>query len=183
MAAPTRTSRERWVQKGLEALAAGGPDAVSVERLASAMNVSKGGFYWQFSGRPELLVAMLDTWERSLVDQVIERVEEGGGDAREKLHRLFSAGSSPGALLDIELAVRDWARRDTAVAERVARVDDRRMDYMRSLFGALLRDADEVEARCLLALTLFVGNRMVAASHGPKSRREVTEKAVALLEP
>jgi AcrR family transcriptional regulator len=182
MAAPVRTPRARWVQEGLEALAAGGPDAVSVERLAHALKVSKGGFYWQFSGRPELLEAMLDTWENSLVDQVIERVEAGAGDARTKLRRLFAAGSSPGPLLEIELAIREWARRDAGVAARVTRVDDRRMEYLRSLFGALSTDTEEVEARCLLALTLFVGNRLVTAHHGSSSRREVTAVAVRLLE-
>jgi AcrR family transcriptional regulator len=182
VAAPMRTSREQWVQQGLEALAAGGPDAVSVERLANAMNVSKGGFYWQFSGRAELLTAMLDAWEHTLVDQVIDRVEGAGGDARDRLHSLFSAGSSPGTLLDVELAVREWARRDVAVAELVARVYDRRMTYMRTLFQELLTDDEEVEARCLLALTLFVGNRFVAAKHGRRSRRQVTAAAVRFLE-
>lgn len=181
MPAAIRTPREEWVRQGLDALAAGGPDAVSVERLATTLRVSKGGFYWQFTGRPELLDAMLDHWENTLVDQVIERVEEGGGDERAKLRRLFTEGSSPGRLLDIELAVRDWARRDPAVAERVARVDNRRMAYMRSLFGAVLDDPAEVEARCLLALTLFVGNRLVAARHGSRSRRTVTATAISLI--
>jgi AcrR family transcriptional regulator len=170
------------VQEGLAALAAGGPDAVSVERLAGAMKVTKGGFYWQFSGRAELLTAMLDAWEETLVDQVIDRVEAGGGDGRERLHRLFAAGSSPGPLLELELAVREWARRDTGVAVRVARVDNRRMAYMRSLFTELVPDDEEVEARCLLALTLFVGNRFVAAKHGRRSRRQVTAAAVRFLE-
>ena len=61
---------------------------------------------------------MLDAWERLVVDEVIERVESEGGDARAKLRRLSGlAGSEIRELMKIDLAVRDWARRDTAVAE------------------------------------------------------------------
>lgn len=55
-------------------------------------------------------------------------------------------------LRKVELAIRDWARRDKMVAGRARRVDNRRMDYMRSLFGAFCEDEEEVEARCLLDL-------------------------------
>jgi SnoaL-like protein len=41
-----------------------------------------------------------------------ERVESDGGDARAKLRRLFALASSSRDLLKIELAIRDWARRD-----------------------------------------------------------------------
>src|SRR6266480_2137403 len=51
MAAPTRTPRTSWIEEGLRALAAGGPDAVRVEPLAKSLDVTKGGFYWQFDDR------------------------------------------------------------------------------------------------------------------------------------
>ena len=80
MAAPTRTPRGRWIDEGLRALAAGGPDAVRIELLARALGVTRGGFYWHFGDRSALLDEMLDTWERETTDLVIERVErEGGG--------------------------------------------------------------------------------------------------------
>ena len=129
----TRTSRSAWIEEGLRALGSGGPDAVRVESLAQALGVTKGGFYWHFDDRPTLLKRMLDTWERTVIDEVIERVEGAGGDARAKLQRLFAlASSGSGGLMKIELAIRDWARRDKTVARRLKRVDNRRMEYMRS---------------------------------------------------
>src|SRR5438874_12222525 len=124
--AVTRTPRSRWIDEGLAALAAGGPDAVRIEALARALGVTKGGFYWHFDDRPALLEEMLDAWERLVVDEVMERVEGGGGDARAKLRRLFALASSSRELMKIELAVRDWARRDKAVAKRLRRLDHRR---------------------------------------------------------
>src|SRR3954468_11833178 len=102
MAAPTRTPRTRWIEEGLRALAAGGPDAVRIEPLAKALGVTKGGFYWHFDDRRALLEEILDTWEREAVDEVIERVESEPGDARAKLRRLFAVAMSSGDVLEID---------------------------------------------------------------------------------
>jgi AcrR family transcriptional regulator len=178
----TRTPPNKWIEAGLRELAAGGPDAVRVEQLAQALGVTKGSFYRHFDDRGALLEGMLDTWERLTVDEVIERVETEGGDARAKLSRLFGLPSARGRqLLRIELAIRDWARRETAVAKRLRRIDNRRMDYMRSLFGAFCPDEEEVEVRCTLAFSMFIGSHFIAAEHGPRSRADVLRLALKRL--
>ena len=111
-----RTTREQWIEQGLQALAAGGPDAVRVEALAKELGVTKGGFYGSFADRDALLEAMLDTWERESTDDVLDRVEREGGDPRTKIERAGGLTFSDDRLLPIDLAVRDWARRDEAVA-------------------------------------------------------------------
>jgi len=179
MAAPTRTPRSTWIQAGLRALAAGGPDAVRVEPLAKALGVTRGGFYWHFADRRALLEEMLDTWERATIDEVIERVEGQGGGPAAKLLRL-SGLTSPGVVA-VDLAVRDWARREPPVAERLRRIDNRRMDYLRSLFGALCPDPDEAEARSMLYYSLMIGNHFIAADHGARSRTDVLELALRQL--
>ena len=183
MAAPTRTPRSSWIEEGLRALGVGGPDAVRVETLAAALGVTKGGFYWHFEDRRALLDELLDAWERTMIDEAIERVERGGGDAREKLRRLFSlaASSELRGFLRVDLAVRDWARRDRGVARRLRRVDDRRMKYMRPLFAALGAEEDEVEVRCYIVLSVFIGNHFIAADHGGRSRDEVVALAMRRL--
>jgi len=183
MAAPTRTPRTTWIREGLRALGVGGPDAVRIEKLAQALGVTKGGFYWHFEDRPALLEEMLDAWERVMIDEVIERLEGEGGDARAKLRRLFALGSSSEArgLLKADLAVRDWSRRDKMAAERLRRVDNRRMEYMRSLFAELCPDEDEVEVRCMLAFSMFIGSHFIAAEHGLRSRPDVLRLALQRL--
>ncbi|SHF65706.1 TetR/AcrR family transcriptional regulator [Streptoalloteichus hindustanus] len=180
MAPPTRTPREKWIEEGLRALAAGGPDAVRVEPLAKALGVTRGGFYWHFQDRRALLDAMLDAWERASTDEVIERVETEGGDARTKVRRAGALTLSA-ELLPVDLAVRDWARRDAAVAERLRRVDNRRMDYARSLFRTFCADEDEVEIRSMLAFSLAVGKHVLAADHGTRTRAEVHDMAARWL--
>lgn len=185
--AQARTPRNRWIDEGLRALAAGGPDAVRIESLAKALGVTKGGFYGYFDDRHTLLEEMLDAWERLSVDETIERVESEGGDARAKLRRLSAiARSSDEALridpLRIDLAIRDWARREQTVAERMRRVDNRRMDYLRSLFGAFCADEDEVEVRCMVFYSLWIGSHFIAADHGARSRADVVNAALRRLE-
>jgi AcrR family transcriptional regulator len=178
----TRTPPARWVQEGLRALAVGGPDAVRIEPLAQALGVTKGGFYGYFSDRRALLEEMLDTWERTVLDEVIEHVEGEGGDARAKLRRLFALGSSlAGEGMKVELAIRDWARREQTVAKRLKRVDNRRMEYMRTLFADLCEDDDDVEARCLLVFSLFIGSPFITADHPGRRRTDVTKQALEQL--
>ncbi len=171
--ATTRTTRERWIEQGLQALAAGGPDAVRIEALAKALGVTKGGFYGSFADRDALLAAMLDTWERESTDEVLERIEREGGDPRTKIRRAGMLTFSGARLLPIDLAIRDWARREPLVAERLRRVDNRRMGLLRELIGTFCTDPDEIEARSLLAFCLAIGEHFLAPEHeaapGPRS--------------
>ena len=102
-----------------------------------------------------------------------------GGDPEAKLLRL-SGLTSPGVVA-VDLAVRDWARHDHAVAGLLRRIDNRRMEYLRSLFAALCPDADEVETRCLLYYSLLIGNHFIAADHGALSRQDVVKRAITRL--
>ena len=147
-----------------------------IEALAAELGVTKGGFYGHFKDRQALLDEMLDTWERVSTREVIDQVEREGGDAKVKLRRAGVLTFSDW-LLPIDLAVRNWSRRDQTVAERLRRVDNQRMTYMRSLFGTFCSDESDVEARCMLAFSLLIGNHFMAADHGPHSRSDVLRLA------
>ena len=174
--AKVQTPRAAWIEKALQALATGGPDAVRVEALAASLGVSKGGFYWHFTDRRALLEETLDAWEKAGTEDVITLVESGPADPRAKLQQLFQLASS--ADFEVELALRDWSRRDGDVAERLHRVDNRRMEYLRSLFGQFCTDENDVEARSMLAFSLFIGSYFIAAEHGDRSRSEVLQLAI-----
>jgi AcrR family transcriptional regulator len=183
-----KTPPEAWVDAGLTALAEGGPDAIRIEALAASLGVTKGGFYGEFADRNALVERMLDTWEQAVVDDVISRLENTDDDARTKLRHLFELArdrsGAAGRALAVELAIRDWARRSPAVSERLHRVDDRRMAYLRTLFRQISIDENEAEARSFLVLSLFVGNSLITVGHDGRSRREVIDQALeSLLSP
>jgi chorismate mutase/AcrR family transcriptional regulator len=177
----TRTPRESWIEQGLTALAAGGPDAVRVEALAKQLGVTKGGFYGSFADRDALLKAMLDTWERESTDGVLARLADQADDPAKRIKRAGLLTFSSDRLLPIDLAVRDWARRDEAVAARLRRVDNRRMALLRESIGRFCSDPDEVEARSVLAFCLLVGEHFLAADHEGRTRDEVLARAGDLI--
>lgn len=177
--AKVRTPRSAWVGAGLKALADGGPDAVRVEALAASLGVSKGGFYWHFEDRRALLGEMLDSWERTVAEDVIALIESRPAPARDKLRQLFAL--APSVDFPVELAIREWARRDASVATRVRRIDNRRMEYLRSLFAQLGVDQEEAEVRAIQAFSLFVGSYFIAADHAGRSRSEVLALALERL--
>lgn len=176
-----RTPRERWVEEGLHVLAASGVDAVRVEALAKRLGVTKGGFYGYFDDRDALLTAMLDVWERESTDEVIDQVEQAGVDTKTKARLAGTLTFSSHRLLPIDLAIRAWARRDDDVAQRLRRVDNRRMALLRETIGEFCEDPDEVEARSLLAFCAVIGGHFLAADHDGRTREEVFARATDLL--
>lgn len=149
-----------------------------VEALAKNLGVSKGGFYWHFEDRRALIEETLDTWERAGTEDVIATVDSEPVDPRAKLRRLFELAPAAKGLFAVELALRDWARRDRDVAKRVRRVDDRRMGYLRSLFRQFCADEEDVEARATLAYSLFIGSYFVSAEHDGRTRPQVLQLAI-----
>ncbi|MCB9596199.1 MAG: helix-turn-helix transcriptional regulator [Sandaracinaceae bacterium] len=163
-----------------EALARGGIEAVAVEPLARALGVTKGSFYWHFADRRALLDAVLEAWQRVGTEGIIERVEAKGGDAADRLRTLWQLASAE-AGLDVEMAIRDLAARDEHVAEVVAAVDRRRMDFVRARLRELGFDAGEVEARGFACYSLIIGNHFIGVGHGRRSRRRVIADAFEIL--
>jgi len=74
----------------------------------------------------------------------------------------------------VELAVRDWSRRDGDVAGRLRRADNRRMTFVRSLFGEFCadedEDEDEVEVRSMMSYSTVIASYFVAVEHSDKTR-------------
>nr|WP_245562719.1 TetR/AcrR family transcriptional regulator [Nocardia araoensis] len=176
MPAVPRTTRDRWIEAGLEALAHGGPDAVRVETLAAQLGVTKGGFYGYFDGRPALLTEMLDEWERRCTTAVLGQAEAEGGDAADRIRRAGRLTFTED-LHRIDLAVRAWARHDESVATRLRRIDNERMTFLRRMFGAFITDPDEVEARSTLTFALAIGRHFIVADHPGYTTREAVELA------
>ncbi|MGB3324283.1 MAG: TetR/AcrR family transcriptional regulator [Mycolicibacterium fortuitum] len=176
-----RTPREKWIEAGLTMLATHGVDAVRIDVLAKSLGVTRGGFYGYFADRGALLTEMLSTWERECVDDVIRHVQDGQENVLDQVRLAGQLTFATDRLLAIDLAIRDWARRDEDVAERLRRVDNRRMQLLREAISTFCPDPDEVEARCLLAFCTAIGRHLLAADHPGRTRDEVVANAADLI--
>lgn len=176
-----RRSREDWIAAGMEILGEVGVDKVRVDRIAALLGVTKGSFYWHFKDRSQFLDAIVETWEARGTKSVINRSETDGLDPEARTQHLWNLISGNGDTR-AELAIRDWARRNEAIAERVQRVDDRRMRYLEAIFTDLGMPKAEVGPRSLLAYSLLIGDYLVTTRHARRvQRRKTVADALMLL--
>ena len=141
-----------WTVAALDLLAEQGIDGVRIELLARRLGVTKGSFYWHFTDRDELHVAMLDYWRRRTTLGLIERFEHTGAPAIERLRQLIRLLTNPRSLrgADVELSVRLWGRRDARAESALSEVDELRTRYIARLLMETGISADEAKARSLL---------------------------------
>jgi AcrR family transcriptional regulator len=175
-----RLSREQWIEAALALLARGGSSAVEIEPMARSLRVTKGSFYWHFRDRNDLLASVLRRWEESETVKVIGRVEAGGGSALERLRRLFSIAIER-RTMDLEVALRQWARQDPRALRAVLRVDARRIAYVRALYVDAGLAALEAEARALLAYSALLGEAFIASPRGSETPERLRRLAIETL--
>ena len=150
-----RLGRQHWIGAALRTLASQGVDAVRVERLAGDLKVTKGSFYWHFSNREALLLAVLDAWEVRATGDIIRMVEAVGGDAATRLHTLGMEVFRSDGRLDRQ--IRAWSAQDPVAREAQERIDARRIAYLAQLFGEMGFAGDAAQARALFSYQALIG--------------------------
>jgi len=157
--ARTQLDRDAWIHGAMDILAEEGIAGLRVEVLAKRLKVTKGSFYWHFTDRRDLLLAVLNVWKEGRIRDIIKQTRAQPGEELERIHHVidvYSAGRNRRGML-IELAVRDWVRRDPEVAAIVAEVDDIRLRCARELFLACGVPFDEASSRCMLLYAYVFG--------------------------
>jgi AcrR family transcriptional regulator len=168
-----------WVAAGLAALAAEGLDAVRVERLAGALQVTKGSFYWHFRDRSALLDAMIDAWRTTATGDIIARVEAVAVPPAERLQALFALVlRSDGRL---EMAMRDWSAHDARVRAVVAEADRRRVAYVEELLVGVGVPAAEAGARARFIYQALIGHFRMGAGAADERAREALDIILPLM--
>jgi len=172
---PVKTlTRENWIDFALQRLTDEGIDKVTITGLARELSVTKGSFYWHFKDRDDLLQAMLVRWEESGSKFVFGEVERVGGDAVRRLKHLSDIVIRRyGDQLNLELALRDWGRKDLKIANILRQEDEKRIDYISGLFVEIYGDVKVAEAKAWLLFSLFVGEIIIAAPMKEQSRENM----------
>lgn len=150
-----RLSAQDWVEAGLKALTAGGPDAVAIEPLASSLGATKGSGYWHFSSRGELLYIVLEEWKRRYTLDVIERLENLGGPAPDRLRRLLTAVSESAITEPGQLQI--LVSSDPQVRKVVEVVTEQRIAYIGKLLHSVGQEESEARRRAILAYASYLG--------------------------
>ena len=160
----TQLDRSGWIDGAFEALAEEGLPAMRVEALAKRFGVTKGSFYWHFKDRQDLYDAMLQTWKEGRIRDIDKQSAIPAGNEGEQLEQIidvYSANRNRKGIA-IELAVRDWARRDALASAVVEEVDSYRLESARKLFVAIGLSDSEAKSRSLLLYAYVFGQSLMA---------------------
>ena len=155
--------RAAWIQAALDTLADEGVTGIRVEVLAKRLHVTKGSFYWHFKDRQDLLAGVLDTWKDGRIRDIIKQTRpEPGKEEAQIFHVIdvYSASRNKKGIL-IELAMREWARRDAQAAATVEEVDAWRLRCARELFLAIGLPLHEASTRSMLLYAYVFGVSMM----------------------
>ena len=158
--AARRLTADDWADEALTALGEGGLAAVAVEPLAIRLGATKGSFYWHFPNRIALVEAALARWEVDHTDGVIALMADEP-DPAERLRRLLRLVVGVSRHDRIEMALLASAD-DPVVAPVLARVTERRIDYVASLYRELGLSPAAARRRAVVALSMYLGHVQLA---------------------
>jgi AcrR family transcriptional regulator len=151
--------REAWIKGAFAVLAEEGLAGLRVEVLAKTLQVTKGSFYWHFKDRRDLFDAVLDAWKEGRISDIRKQTRAQPGEELAALLHTIDVYSSVKNRkgIPIELAIRDWARRDERAAAVVELVDAERLACTHRLFLALGHSDEEASARSVLLYAYVFG--------------------------
>ena len=127
--------REVWLDTARQALIEDGTAGVEINKLAKRLGVSRGGFYWFFRNREQLLDELLAYWvERStfLFEPLVQDSARDGIKEYLALTRLWIDEQEYDPKWDG--AVRDWARTSAKVLKAVQAVDEKRIAIIERIY-------------------------------------------------
>ncbi|KAF7599685.1 MAG: TetR family transcriptional regulator [Candidatus Dactylopiibacterium carminicum] len=175
--------RTNWVNFATTVLARDGLAGVRIESLARELNVTKGSFYWHFRDRQALLNAIIAEWKTARLHELQLEAPRTPAEAEAQIHAIIDRYSTrPDAdRLLLELAIRDWARRDSHVANIVEQVDVARQARATRLFEMAGFAPEEARNRALLMFTHVFGLSMMMFEHSISEDLAARHEAIARL--
>lgn len=172
--AETKTPLEQdWIDAARAMLIEGGVAAVQINPLAQRLGVTRGGFYWRFRNRRDLLDHLLDDWDRRNNRAFILATERGGSPAERyrRLVRLWLEEKEFDPTLDT--AIRQWAFVDPAVADRVHEADEARISAIARIFSDAGQNTTEAMVRGRVVYFHQVGYYALGIKESPQHRRRL----------
>lgn len=152
-----------WERAALELIAEQGVQSLAVEPLARRMGITKGSFYWHFSGRGSLLEKALERWE----DHDRRNLNASLGefdDPRDRLVSFFRRVPRERLTHDVysELCAAAGHPQVAPVLERVA---ERRMQHLSAAFRELGLDPQRARNQARLTYSVYLGFLQLQRQH------------------
>jgi AcrR family transcriptional regulator len=178
----TPLGREAWLNAAKTALIREGVGNVEVGKLARKLRATRGGFYWFFPSRKELLDTLLADWEKTNTaawKAVVGDGSAGGMSEFKALNEMWvgEKGYDP----QWDASVREWARTSPRAATAMRRVDDVRIDIIRRIFLHMGYEATEAFVRARTAYFHQVGYYTIGVRESREQRLKLMPFYIRIL--
>lgn len=174
-----RLSVDDWIEAAFDLLVREGVTGVKITRLCEELGVTKGSFYWHFPDIDHLMKAVADRWCAIQNETLVALKETTSIPGDQRLEAMAAQLMSQRGWA-VEVAVRDWARSDSQVADSVARLDNQVFDVVQSTLLDLGFDAEEARLRSGVLVYAGVGF-LHARDHLPDPTIDEVRRVFALL--
>ncbi len=166
----TKVTRDDWVASALAQLRHEPIDQLKVLTLANTLEVSRSSFYWYFERPSDLKDELLLLWRKN-TEASIERSRRPTPTPVAACLAVFECWTDSRAYdAVLDLAVRDWGRRDEAIAVEVAAADTARVEAITDMFCCHGFDASEAFVRARLLYHSQVGYYAVGTDEPNETR-------------
>ena len=147
-----------WLNAARDILVRRGVEDVKVLTLSAELGVSRSSFYWYFKDRKALLDDLVMQWEAANIKTFVEYCELPAKGIDEAVCNFFRCFINP-ELLDkrLDFAIREWARRDPSVRDRLDQADTTRLNAVTSMFTRFDYPAEEAEWRARIIYFMQLG--------------------------
>jgi AcrR family transcriptional regulator len=166
-----RLSRDQWLARALDVLTTDGGAKLRIDTLVQDLGVTKGSFYWHFKDRDDFVASLTAYWVEYSTKQVIDKVSEAKGGAKERLSALVEAVFSE-KLGRYDLVMRAWATREPGVTRIVKKVDEQRFEFIRALFSEMGFRGRELDNRTRLFVCYMAGEHVTFAKESREKQRK-----------
>jgi AcrR family transcriptional regulator len=150
--------RDAWLKAAKYALIHEGIGGVEIGKLARKLRATRGGFYWFFTSRKQLLDNLLSDWVQTNTAAFESIVRDRAANDAAVFRTLCEmwineSGYDP----QWDAAIREWARISPRVATVVRRTDDARIEIIRRMFHGIGYEEPEAFIRARVAYFHQVG--------------------------
>ena len=166
--------REIWLNTARQALIEEGTAGVEINKLATRLGATRGGFYWFFKSRKQLLDELLAYWAETstvLFERILQASGRNGMQEFQALIDLWINEREYDPKWDA--AVRDWARTSAAVLKAVQAVDKKRIAVLEQVFLDLGYKGKDAHIRARITYYHQVGYYAMGVRETRKQRLEL----------
>ena len=149
-----KLSREDWLEEGIKILSEFAQDKLRILYLCERLKVTRGSFYHHFKSIDDYISSLMKKWEEENTLELI-RASDKGSDAVERMEILASrVGDSKQS---VEGSIRSWSFYKPLVKERLNRVDQQRLAYLRGIFKDMGFDKKKAKTMAMIDYSLLIG--------------------------